>query len=218
MPERPTDPGQASAAKNVSQVAVDGGELDDAAALAKINSALPWATDTHEPAEAVQKPPALPEAAPAASAEKTPNTTDRGFPSANAPLDHAAWLALCARLALSGLTGNLVAHTVLEQDDGRTLTLRLDPSQGAMNAEVHVQRLTQALAEQGWTRQVLIDVGPLPDGLETPVARRRRLQAEQKRRAVEALHNDPHVQLFKTQFSAHLLEDSVTLLEEGSLN
>ena len=81
-----------------------------------------------------------------------------------------------------------------------------------------MQRLTQALAEQGWTRQVLIDVGPLPDGLETPVARRRRLQAEQKRRAVEALHNDPHVQLFKTQFSAHLLEDSVTLLEEGSLN
>lgn len=169
------------------------------------------------PAEVNSAAAKKPDVAVAPSADVSIAVTDTAvttLPPDNAPLNHAAWLTLFAKLSLGGLTGNLVAHTVLEQDDGRTLHLRLDPSQGAMNAEVHAHRLSDALVQQGWQRQIQIEVGQLPEKVETPIVRRRRLQAERQTRAVEALRNDPHVQLFQTQFSARLLEDSVTSFED----
>ncbi|SDK83616.1 DNA polymerase III, gamma subunit /DNA polymerase III, tau subunit [Modicisalibacter muralis] len=123
--------------------------------------------------------------------------------------DHAAWLETFPRLALSGLTRNLAAHCVIEQDDGQRLSLRLDPSQAAMNAEVHVERVRKALAEVGVERKIVIEAGELPDTLETPKARSDREAAQRHGEAVEALRGDPHIQQLEQAFDARLLEQTV---------
>ncbi|XKE44144.1 DNA polymerase III subunit gamma/tau [Halomonas organivorans] len=133
----------------------------------------------------------------------------RSEPAEGAILDHDAWLARFDDLGLSGLTRNLAAHCVVEADDGRDLTLRLDPSQAAMQAEVHVERIREALAAAGFERRLTLADGPLPEGIETPRQRADRLAAERHARAVEALRADPQVQKLQQAFGARLVESTV---------
>ncbi|MBB3229427.1 DNA polymerase III subunit gamma/tau [Halomonas stenophila] len=124
-------------------------------------------------------------------------------------LTHDAWLHGFDALGLSGLTRNLAAHCVVEADDGSELTLRLDPSQAAMQAEVHVERIREALAAAGVERRLTIADGPLPEDVETPRQRADRLAAERHARAVEALQADPQIQKLQQTFGARLIEASV---------
>ncbi|QEL11560.1 DNA polymerase III subunit gamma/tau [Kushneria phosphatilytica] len=128
-------------------------------------------------------------------------------------LTQAGWLTLFPQLALSGMTRNLIAHCVVEHDDGHHLTLRLHPSQGAMNAEIHQQRLVAALEAAGYARSVSLEVGEPDAHMETPKARSDRLKAEQRERAVEALRNDPHIRELEQVFDARLLDNSVRSFE-----
>ncbi|GGX82836.1 DNA polymerase III subunit gamma/tau [Litchfieldella qijiaojingensis] len=124
--------------------------------------------------------------------------------------DHAAWLELFNSLELGGLTRNLAAHCVVDRDDGEALQLRLDPSQAAMNAEVHVERIQKALAAAGVERRLSIVAGELPAEYETPRTRAERRAAERHAQAVEALQDDPHIQKLQEAFGARLLENTVT--------
>ncbi|GEK48777.1 hypothetical protein HPA02_30600 [Bisbaumannia pacifica] len=146
-----------------------------------------------------------PDAPPAAMAPASPQA-----PSTSGPLDQADWLNRFESLGLGGLTRNLAAHCVVEGDDGQTLRLRLDPSQSAMNAEVHHQRIQAALAAQGLPRRLVVEVAELPTGVETPQARAERLAAERHAEAVAALQADPRVQQLQETFGARLQESSVT--------
>ena len=122
---------------------------------------------------------------------------------------HADWLARFEGLGLGGLTRNLAAHCVVEADDGARLTLRLDPSQEAMNAEVHVTRIREALAAIGIERRLVLEPGELPREVETPKQRADRLAAQRHAEAIEALSRDPHVQKLKQAFGARLIESTV---------
>ncbi|MCK2183590.1 DNA polymerase III subunit gamma/tau [Halomonas getboli] len=124
-------------------------------------------------------------------------------------LSHAEWLTRFDALGLSGLTRNLAAHCVVEADDGNALTLRLDPSQAAMQADVHVERIREALAGAGFARRLTIADGPLPEGVETPRQRADRLAAERHAEAVAALQADPQVQKIQQAFGARLIETTV---------
>ncbi|QOR38354.1 DNA polymerase III subunit gamma/tau [Billgrantia diversa] len=124
-------------------------------------------------------------------------------------LCHDHWLARFDSLGLGGLTRNLAAHCVVEADDGNRLTLRLDPSQEAMNAEIHVRRVQEALATIGVSRQLAIVPGPLPAEVETPRQRAERIAAERHAEAVAALQRDPHVRQLQDAFGARLIESSV---------
>ncbi|MCE8015728.1 DNA polymerase III subunit gamma/tau [Halomonas sp. MCCC 1A17488] len=133
-------------------------------------------------------------------------------PSAAAPgerFDHDRWLQDFESLGLGGLTRNLAAHCVVEADDGRRLTLRLDPSQEAMNAEIHVRRVQEALAGIGIARQLVIEPGALPTQVETPRQRADRIAAERHAEAVAALQRDPHVRQLQDTFGARLIETTV---------
>ncbi|WIX34312.1 DNA polymerase III subunit gamma/tau C-terminal domain-containing protein [Salinicola sp. JS01] len=125
-------------------------------------------------------------------------------------LTHAAWLERFDTLEIGGLTRNLAAHCVVTQDDGQTLALTLDPGQSAILSEMHVERITKALAAQGFARRVAIEVGPLDGRLETARDKRDREARERHAQAVEALRGDPHVQELESRFGARLLEESVT--------
>ncbi|MCC5882421.1 MAG: DNA polymerase III subunit gamma/tau [Halomonas sp.] len=125
------------------------------------------------------------------------------------PINHDRWLHGFDSLGLGGLTRNLAAHCVVERDDGKRLTLRLDPSQQAMNAEIHVRRVQEALAGIGIVRQLAIEPGALPTDIETPRQRADRIAAERHAEAVAALHRDPHVKQLQETFGARLIESSV---------
>ncbi|MDI5934018.1 DNA polymerase III subunit gamma/tau [Halomonas kalidii] len=154
------------------------------------------------PAAARPAAPALEPAAPA-SGTTLPNEEVDGR------LDHAGWLACFESLGLGGLTRNLAANCVVEADDGERLSLRLDPALSAMNAEVHVERITRALAGAGIERRLSVEEGPLPEGIETPRLQAERLAAERHAEAVEALSNDPHVRQLQQAFGARLIESTV---------
>ena len=126
---------------------------------------------------------------------------------------HERWLASFDALGLGGLTRNLAAHCMVEADDGKRLTLRLEPSQQAMNAEIHVRRVQEALAGIGISRRVSIEPGPLPETLETPRQQSERIAAERHAQAVAALKSDPHVQQLQEAFGAHLIEATVKPLD-----
>jgi DNA polymerase-3 subunit gamma/tau len=122
---------------------------------------------------------------------------------------HDDWLARFEGLGLGGLTRNLAAHCVIEADDGERLTMRLDPSQEAMQAEVHVTRIREALAAIGVERRLALAPGALPSEVETPRQQADRLAAPRHAEAIEALSRDPHVQKLQQAFGARLIESTV---------
>ncbi|WP_163576697.1 DNA polymerase III subunit gamma/tau [Halomonas faecis] len=196
--------------------------LPDAAAaepMASGDSAdAPASAGATRPRPADEPPPAA-SAAPQAAETPAPGAPDSAvgeIPSESAAgqrLAHADWLERFDALGLGGLTRNLAAHCVVESDDGERLVLRLDPSQSAMNAEVHVRRIQEALAAQGVERRLALEPGELPADVETPRQRADRLAAARHAEAVEALSGDPHVQQLKQVFGARLIESTVKPLD-----
>ncbi|MGQ4877474.1 DNA polymerase III subunit gamma/tau [Billgrantia sp. LNSP4103-1] len=150
---------------------------------------------------------------PPASTRASQNTTEPVVQDER--LGHARWLECFDSLGLGGLTRNLAAHCVVEDDDGSRLTLRLDPSQEAMNAEIHVRRVQDALSGIGITRQLTIQPGPLPTDVETPRQRADRIAAERHAAAVAALQRDPHVRQLQDTFGARLIESTVKPAESA---
>lgn len=147
-------------------------------------------------------------------AERTDEACDVKAPegaavSGNEYLTHARWLALFDSLGLGGLTRNLAAHCQCGRDDGTKLELLLAPSQAAMQADVHNQRIAKALQSQGFERQVVFEVQALDPALETPQQRDQRIAQERHAQAVDTLSRDPNVQKLQQAFGARLVESSV---------
>lgn len=154
-------------------------------------------------------PPAAPsvdQAAGPGSAEPEPTVVSN---PAGGRFSHADWLAGFEALGLGGLTRNLAAGCVVEEDDGERLKLRLDPTLSAMRAEIHIERMQQALAEHGVPRRLVVEEGEIPSSLETPRQQAERLAAQRHAAAVEALGSDPHVQQLQQAFGARLIESTV---------
>lgn len=164
------------------------------------------------------QPEALSDAIPETQADAIPETVSDTVPEtvpetvpATLPgkLDNAKWLECFDSLGLGGLTRNLAGNCLVESDDGTLLTLRLDPSQEAMQAEVHQTRIERALKEQGMPRRIAFYVAELSNSLETPRQREERLNKERHAQAVDLLNHDPHVQKLQQAFGAKLIESSV---------
>lgn len=160
-------------------------------------------------AEAEREPSPAPRVQQSVEAHDVAENRSLSVASGAGAFDHATWLELFESLELGGLTRNLAAHCIVDRDDGQCLELRLDPSQGAMNAEVHLQRIQKALGAAGVERRLVIEVAELPTGYETPKARADRLAAKRHAQAVEALQEDPHIRKLQDAFGARLLENTV---------
>ena len=196
----------------------------------------PWIVENETPPSEVGAPDQGPEPAamvePAPVAESTtapepvsppvPELTADPAPAQEEPasvasagmLDNAKWLQCFDALGLGGLTRNLAGNCLVESDDGTLLTLRLDPSQEAMQAEVHQTRIERALKEQGMPRRIAFYVAELSNSLETPRQREERLNHERHAQAVDLLNHDPHVQKLQQAFGAKLIESSVKPADE----
>ncbi|MGM0982452.1 MAG: DNA polymerase III subunit gamma/tau [Pseudomonadota bacterium] len=168
---------------------------------------LPDTPPSRPAVEAVSTP--APDDEPPPWIEREEEGAEATGPVAEGHFGHADWLACFDSLGLGGLTRNLAAHCVVEADDGERLTLRLDPSQEAMQAEVHVTRIREALAAIGIERHLILSPGPLPSEVESPKQQADRLAAQQHTEAIEALNRDPHVQRLQQVFGARLIESTV---------
>ncbi|MES3676889.1 DNA polymerase III subunit gamma/tau [Halomonas elongata] len=198
-PETSAEPAPAEPEESVEAQALEPDEVASSVASAPdLDSAPPVEVAPEAaqpaPAEVIEEEPPIPAAEPVA---------------ADGTLTHDAWLASFDTLGLSGLTRNLAAHCMVEHDDGEVLQLRLEPSQAAMQAEVHVERIREALAGAGVERRLVISDGELPASVETPKQRADRLAAERHAQAVDALKADPHVKQLQQAFGARLVEASV---------
>ena len=129
---------------------------------------------------------------------------------------HAEWLACFESLGLGGLTRNLAANCVVEQDDGEVLRMRLDPSLSAMRADIHLERMRNALAQHGVTRRLVVEEGALPEQVETPRQQAERLAAQRHAQAVAALQRDPNIQKLQQAFGARLVESTVKPADTGA--
>ncbi|MDR5898572.1 DNA polymerase III subunit gamma/tau [Halomonas vilamensis] len=191
----------------------------------------PWGDEVSTPPE-----PLLPEPAPEAASETVPESqvepptaSEREAPPEPPPivssappepakpsqqgdsgrLNHDKWLAMFDSLGLGGLTRNLAANCQCESDDGKTLVLRLAPSQAAMQAEIHQTRIAKALSAQGIERQVAFHVEALDTSEETPQQREERQAQERHAHAIDTLSRDPHIQKLQQAFGAKLIESSI---------
>ena len=165
----------------------------------------PWSLDEVNQA-AMLSPEPEPEPEPV---HQEPMVSSSSSPSLEGPLDQAGWLGCFDALGLGGLTRNLAAHCQVESDDGATLVLRLDPSQSAMQAEVHNQRIERALNGIGLPRKVHFKVAALDTGIETPRQQEERLQQERHAEAVDLLYRDPNIEKLRHAFGATLIESTV---------
>ncbi|WP_404298028.1 DNA polymerase III subunit gamma/tau [Halomonas sp.] len=156
-----------------------------------------------------EPPPAAPEPEPEHAAAM-PAPGREGF------FGHAEWLACFESLGLGGLTRNLAANCVVEQDDGEVLRMRLDPSLSAMRADIHLERMRNALTEHGVTRRLVVEEGTLPEEVETPRQQAERLAAERHAQAVAALQRDPNIQKLQQAFGARLVESTVKPADAGA--
>ncbi|MEQ6916575.1 DNA polymerase III subunit gamma/tau [Halomonas aquatica] len=179
---------------------VPGGALSEEPLQDVSPSVTPEVPGETYPTEATQGP---------ESADAAPVTQEGRF-------GHADWLARFDGLGLGGLTRNLAAHCVVEDDDGVRLQMRLDPSQEAMSAEVHVTRIREALSAIGIDRRLVLEPGELPREVETPKQQADRLAAQRHAEAIEALSRDPHVQKLQQAFGARLIESTVKPVDAES--
>jgi len=186
------------------------GQDDAAQTITDVSGAAESASGA-EPEMATSVPEAV-----ATEEEKAPETAveipsaSQDSPASTGQLTHALWLECFDQLDIGGLTRNLAAHCVIDNDDGSALKMTLDPGQSAMLSELHVDRITKALAGAGYVRRLDINVAELDGTRETAKAKRDREARERHARAVEALRIDPHIQELEAQFGARLMEESVT--------
>ncbi|MGY2462920.1 DNA polymerase III subunit gamma/tau [Vreelandella sulfidaeris] len=171
------------------------------------------ATASEAPASPEPTAPLTPEPADTPAPVSVPVETP-AVTATTGKLDNAQWLQCFDSLGLGGLTRNLAGNCLVESDDGALLTLRLDPSQEAMQAEVHQTRIERALKEQGMPRRIAFYVAELASHLETPRQREDRLNQERHANAVDLLNHDPHVQKLQQAFGATLIESSVKPADE----
>ncbi|SFM72437.1 DNA polymerase-3 subunit gamma/tau [Halopseudomonas yangmingensis] len=128
----------------------------------------------------------------------------------------AEWLDLFPRLGLAGLTQSIAAHCQLISRDAGRWVMHLDPGHSSLYNENHRQRIAAAIAEQiGSSVQLQVEV-QAPDQ-ETPALAAARKRRERQAEAERLIEEDPLVQQLISDFSAHLLPDSIRPLETDNL-
>ena len=128
--------------------------------------------------------------------------------SADGRLDPASmtpqgWRDLVEGLGLSGLAGELAAHSVLVESGARRLKIGLDPGHAALNTSGARKMLREAFAAR-FGDPVELDVVLDAPSRETPAAGRARDQASRRQAAIRAIEEDPRVRTLCETFDTRV--------------
>jgi DNA polymerase-3 subunit gamma/tau len=123
------------------------------------------------------------------------------------------WLSIIANSNLGGITGNLLANCVPELFESDHLYLVLDETQSSLFNQEHAERIKLSLsATIGKKINLSIRVGELP--AESPAMISQRIRMERIKLAIQNFESDEFVQTLISKFSAKIITDSITVINE----
>jgi DNA polymerase-3 subunit gamma/tau len=118
------------------------------------------------------------------------------------------WNATVTALNLKGMAHQLAINCFLENRQGNTLYLRLEPSCAQMRTKNTEERLRASLeVHYGQPIELNIAVGELTS--KTPAQQQAQRQADHQQAAIASISQDPNVQALCETFGAQLNQDSV---------
>jgi DNA polymerase-3 subunit gamma/tau len=127
---------------------------------------------------------------------------------ARIPLEPARWHELLEALGLTGIVYNIASHSELQRVESDRIWLLLDAENGSLYSDNMAERIAVALSSYcGDTLSVKVEMG-VP-GTETPALRRQRMQRERQQQAVQAIEQDPRVQMLVDRFGGVLDHESI---------
>ena len=123
-------------------------------------------------------------------------------------LEPARWHELLEALGLTGIVYNIASHSELRRVENGKVWLLLDAENGSLYSDTMAERIAVALSSYcGDAVSVLVEMG-VPD-TETPALRRQRLMRERQQQAVQAIEQDPRVQMLVDRFGGELDHESI---------
>jgi DNA polymerase-3 subunit gamma/tau len=172
----------------------------------------PRAEPVHEPvypsphaANATQPEPAV-ESAPVAEVETVTAET-----LISVDLSPANWTQIIAELKLSALTRQLAENSALIRTEQQAVHLSLSSELGHLATDKSKQRLQAALSKKLGQELKLVFADPTDNAQAGPTLAVERAEqaAEKQQRAIEAIHNDPAVEIIKNTFNARIIEQTI---------
>jgi DNA polymerase-3 subunit gamma/tau len=124
-------------------------------------------------------------------------------------LDNQNWIALYQHLHPGGITGNIMAHCVIDRAAEESLHLCLDSRQSAVFSEEHRSRIEQLLA--GYfqcTLELFIEIGA--PACESPAAFNQRIKREQLEQLRNRFEQDNNVKKLVETFSGEILQETIS--------
>lgn len=121
------------------------------------------------------------------------------------------WTQIIAELKLSALTRQLAENSALIRTEQHAVHLSLSSELGHLATDKSKQRLQAALSKKVGQELKLVFADPT-DNVEagpTLAVERAEQAAERQQRAIDAIHNDPAVEIIKNTFNARIIEQSI---------
>ncbi|MTI62640.1 DNA polymerase III subunit gamma/tau [Methylophaga sp.] len=203
-----------TSAREALKQAISNQETDDpAASSAPVSkpprpASQPEQKPTTQPVLAVNEP--EPKSTPASEAvkEAEPVTAETLI---SVDLSPANWTQIIAELKLSALTRQLAENSALIRTEQHAVHLSLSSELGHLATDKSKQRLQAALSKKVGQELKLVFADPT-DNVEagpTLAVERAEQAAERQQRAIDAIHNDPAVEIIKNTFNARIIEQSI---------
>ena len=120
------------------------------------------------------------------------------------------WIEVFQQLKIKGILLSTAANCVCVGGEANNLHFILDDAKGSLFDQSHANRLADMLTDYfSEPVRAEINLGLIPEGVETPAVFELRRKAERKAAAIVRLNNDPVVQRLQAEFGAVLNEDSI---------
>ena len=214
-PDRSAVPAPAPAATLVSDAAPESPPTQEVYRAVPARAPGPAPADEAQPpmADAAPEPPPLEEEHPpeAAAATEPPDPAPAPPPlapaapeEAEALLAPARWAALCARLSLNGVTGQLAANCVVRGHTGTTVELGLNPEHAQLLTDGTRAKLEAALGDfLGQPIRLRVEIASREGEGESPAERDARESDERLERASRELSEVPDYQDLLSRFEGN---------------
>lgn len=146
---------------------------------------------------------------PVPSAANDPEPADKELVSVD--LSPANWTRIIAELKLSALTRQLAENSAFIRAEDQAVYLSLSPELAHLATGKSKKRLRDALSNKLDQDLKLIFAEPddAADAGPTLAVQRAEQAAERQQQAVDAIHNDPAVEIIKNTFNARIIETSI---------
>ena len=129
-----------------------------------------------------------------------------------AELSAKNWVNVYRQLPIKGIILSTASNCVLTGIGHSDVSFVLDQTKASLFDDAQSVRLADALTDYFGTKiRVSIELGDIPEGMETPAAIAQREYAERYDQALLSLRDDPIVQTLQQQFGAELDEQSIKI-------